>query len=142
MHSARVLARSVFPTPVGPSNAKVPMGRRGSFKSPANGAALAHGRDRLFLADHGAGHFFLHLEQALRLPLFHALEGGSGHFETTWRIAFLVNLDPFLLAVGLPGAEQEVELFLGLAFPGRASGRRPLILLLDGLFLASLICSI
>ena len=31
--SAMVLARRVLPTPVGPSNKNVPMGRRGSFKS-------------------------------------------------------------------------------------------------------------
>ena len=58
--SASVLASSVLPTPVGPSKANVPMGRRGSFRSARERRRALHkARDGFALADDDLLHFRL-----------------------------------------------------------------------------------
>ena len=79
MNSARALASSVLPTPVGPRKMNEPMGRLGSFE-PGAGAAhgLGDGVDGLVLADDALVQRVLHLQQALRLLLRDARDRDAG----------------------------------------------------------------
>ena len=65
---ASVRAISVLPTPVGPRNRKLPIGRAGILEArtrPANRPRQR--RDRLVLRDHALVQLFLHAQQLLRL---------------------------------------------------------------------------
>ena len=73
MNSASARASSVLPTPVGPRNRNVPIGRSGSW-SPARErrSALATALDRLVLADHALVQPLLHVHELLDLALHQA----------------------------------------------------------------------
>ena len=67
MNSASARASSVLPTPVGPRNRNVPIGRSGSCR-PARErrSAFATGLDRLVLADDALVQALLHVDRASR----------------------------------------------------------------------------
>ena len=79
MNSASARASSVLPTPVGPRNRKLPIGRSGS-ESPARErrSASGDGLDRLVLADDALVQALLHVDQLLDLALHQAGDGDAG----------------------------------------------------------------
>ena len=70
MNSASARASSVLPTPVGPRNRNVPIGRSGSLR-PARErrSASRDGLDGLLLADHPQVQALLHVDELLDLAL-------------------------------------------------------------------------
>ena len=78
MNSASARASSVLPTPVGPRNRNVPIGRSGSC-SPARERRSARGDrlDRLVLADDAFVQALLHVEQLLGFALQQAADGDT-----------------------------------------------------------------
>src|SRR3954465_12624797 len=87
MNSARALVSSVLPTPVGPRNRKLPIGRLGSFR-PARARRTASETapspspratpQRLVLAPHAADQLVLHAQKLLALALQHLLDRHPG----------------------------------------------------------------
>ena len=77
MNSASARASSVLPTPVGPRNRNVPIGRSGSCR-PARErrSALATALDRLVLADDALVQALLHVDELLDLALHQAARPG------------------------------------------------------------------
>ena len=73
MNSASARASSVLPTPVGPRNRNVPIGRSGSLR-PARErrSALETADDRLVLADDAPVQALLHVDELLDLALHQA----------------------------------------------------------------------
>ena len=74
--SARALHSSVLPTPVGPRNRKLPMGRCGS---PRPGAVAPHGvgdrADRVVLPDHALAQPLFHVQQLFPFALQQLRDG-------------------------------------------------------------------
>ena len=79
MNSASARASSVLPTPVGPRNRNVPIGRSGSL-SPARErrSALDDGLDRLVLADDALVQALLHVDELLDLALHEPADRDAG----------------------------------------------------------------
>src|SRR6186713_3316065 len=65
--SASVFASSVLPTPVGPRNRKLPIGRRGSLMPARARGRLSQPPDAFVLADDATMQFVLKLQQLLLL---------------------------------------------------------------------------
>ena len=79
MNSASARASSVLPTPVGPMNRNVPIGRFGSWRPGARAAQrVRHGLDRLVLADHALVQPLLHVDQLLDLALHQLRDRDAG----------------------------------------------------------------
>src|SRR4030081_213244 len=76
MNSASARASSVFPTPVGPMNRNVPIGRAGSWRPAPQrfGSRL----DGLVLADHPLVQALLHVYELLDLALHQPRDRDSG----------------------------------------------------------------
>ncbi len=78
-NSASALVSSVLPTPVGPRNRKLPIGRFGSCKpARARRTALATALQRLLLADHALAQLVLHAQQLVALALQHLVHRHAG----------------------------------------------------------------
>ena len=79
MNSASARASSVLPTPVGPRNRNVPIGRSGSCR-PARErrSAFDDGLDRLVLADDALVQALLHVDELLDLALQQARDRDAG----------------------------------------------------------------
>ena len=79
MNSASALASSVLPTPVGPRNRKLPIGRSGSCRPRARAAQRAGDRlDRLVLADDPFVQTLLHVHQLLGFALHQTADRDTG----------------------------------------------------------------
>ena len=115
MNSASARASSVLPTPVGPRNRKLPIGRFGSCR-PARErrSARGDGVDRRVLADHPFVQALLHVHELLALGLQHPADGDAGPARDD--LGDVVGVDLLfeehraLLALGVP------LLLLALAF--------------------------
>ena len=106
--SASALASKVLPTPVGPSNAKVPMGRRGSFKSARERRnALDKAETASFWPTSLAGHFRFQREQALGFVLFHPLKRDAGPPGDDLQNLLFADGDAFFLAPARQAAKTE-----------------------------------
>ncbi len=137
--SARVLASKVLPTPVGPSKAKVPMGRRGSFKSARERRRALHKAPTasfwpMIMRDISC----FERKQALGFAFLHALEGDAGPFGDDVQNVLLAHGDALFLAAGAPGGQDGFEFFLGLLFLVAHGGGAFEILVLDGPLLLGL----
>ena len=88
---------SVLPTPVGPSNANVPMGRCGSFRSARERrSALQMADDGFLLADDHLGHLGFHRRASVcASPCSMRLSGMPVHLATTWRMSSSSTLTRF-----------------------------------------------
>ena len=84
MNSASARASSVLPTPVGPRNRNVPIGRSGSC-SPARErrSALDDRADRLVLTDHALVQALLHVDELLDLTLEQPRDRHAASTSTT-----------------------------------------------------------
>ena len=79
MNSASARASSVLPTPVGPRNRNVPIGRSGSLQAGAGAAQrVGDGLDGLVLADHALVQALLHVDELLDLALDQAGDRDAG----------------------------------------------------------------
>ena len=102
--SASVLASSVFPTPVGPRNRKLPTGRFGSPR-PARPrrTALGDGLHSLVLTDHALVEPLLELEEPVTLLLRQLRDGDAGGTRDDFRHVVDGYLRRPLAGVLLPG---------------------------------------
>ena len=134
--SASVLASSVLPTPVGPSNAKRADGPARVLQIGARAAqGLADGDDGFVLADDDFSHLAFDGEQSLHFVLLHALERDAGPLGDDVQDVLLVHDDALFFARGAPVVEQGLQFFLRLLFLVAHRGGAFEVLLLDGAFL-------
>src|SRR3982074_444855 len=77
MNSARARASSVLPTPVGPTNRKVPIGRLGAWSPARAPHRVRHRGDGVGLADDALVQALLHVDELLDLALEQARHGDT-----------------------------------------------------------------
>ena len=134
--SASVLAKSVLPTPVGPSSKNVPMGRRGSFRSARerrNALQMAETASRWPMTTFSISVSMVSNRCVSSWPM--RLMRNAGPLGDHVQNVFLVHHHALFLAAGAPVREHGLQFFLRLLFLVAHRGRAFKILVLDGAFL-------